>query len=449
MQNYLVEGVSGTGKTSVCRELRRRGFHAVDGDIDLANQGDPATGEPTDVPSHWHHLWDVDGVRALVADQTQRITFFCGGSRNVSTFVDLFDAVFVLEVDRTTLDRRLERRPEGEFGARQSERDLIARLHRTGEDTPVNGVRIDATAPLAHVVDEILRRAPPTELLSASTAVEMPGDLVRRCGTVLAEYGPSTQDSGNVSFLVDVGPRQLFVKTAGVPGAAHPGSPAPHFDHDGRVRLLRNAVDLASSCAHPTLACLLNVIETPAGPALVYEAARGELIHVPGPERSDPTSAYQRFAQLPAEQLLAVFDALIDLHDALAAAGWVACDLYDGCLIVDFATAALTVIDLDTYRRGPSRNDMGRMFGSSHFMAPEELELGAVIDQRTTVFTLGRLVWHFGTRLSEAAERFCGPPAVADVVRQACRPSPGDRYADVGAFGRSWRAARTGSRSQS
>jgi len=30
MRNYLVEGVSGTGKTSVCKELQRRGYYAID-----------------------------------------------------------------------------------------------------------------------------------------------------------------------------------------------------------------------------------------------------------------------------------------------------------------------------------------------------------------------------------------------------------------------------------
>lgn len=95
IRNFLIEGVSGTGKTSVCRELRQRGYHAINGDTELAYQGDPETGEPTDgVPSHWHHIWRVDRVRALVADQTKRFTFFCGGSRNFSKFVDLFDAVF-------------------------------------------------------------------------------------------------------------------------------------------------------------------------------------------------------------------------------------------------------------------------------------------------------------------------------------------------------------------
>jgi gluconate kinase len=163
MHNYLIEGVSGTSKTSVCKNLRRRGFQAINGDTDLAYQGDPETGQPTDdVPSHWHHIWHVDRVRALVADQTERVTFFCGGSRNFTKFQNLFDEVFVLEIDLGTLNRRLDQRPEDEFGAQQSERDLIVRLHQTKEDTPKNAILIDASAPLANVVDEILRKAKAT-----------------------------------------------------------------------------------------------------------------------------------------------------------------------------------------------------------------------------------------------------------------------------------------------
>lgn len=157
VRNYLVEGVSGTGKTSVCHELRRRGFEAVNGDTDLAYQGDPATGRPTDgPPSHWHHIWAVDRVRALVADRREPVTFFCGGSRNVEAFLDLFDGAFVLEVDLDTLQLRLDERPEDEFGGTQSERELVLRLHRTKEDTPRGATTIDATAPLDHVVDAIL-----------------------------------------------------------------------------------------------------------------------------------------------------------------------------------------------------------------------------------------------------------------------------------------------------
>jgi serine/threonine protein kinase, bacterial len=281
-----------------------------------------------------------------------------------------------------------------------------------------------------------------SELLTVTSIAEYPGTYVRRHGTVVAEFDYVSQESGNLSWLVDTSAGRLFVKTAGSPGRQPPGALVPYLDHDARVRLLRNAIELAACCRHPALAQLLNVIETPAGPALIYECAMGELLGVARERRTDPASAYQRFAHLSADCLLAIFDVLLDLHAALAEAGWVASDLYDGCLMVDFATLRLTVVDLDSYRRGPGINDIGRMFGSTRFMAPEEFELGAQIDERTTVFNLGRLVWHFGTRLSEQVEDFCGPPALAQVIQQACQPSRTARTSSVASFVDAWTSAR-------
>jgi len=100
----------------------------------------------------------VRRLQALVAEQHEPATFFCGGSRNFSRFIDLFDEVFVLDVNLETLHRRLDQRPRGEWGSKPSERDLIVRLHRTKEDIPRTGVVIDATPPLPAVVDEILRQ---------------------------------------------------------------------------------------------------------------------------------------------------------------------------------------------------------------------------------------------------------------------------------------------------
>ncbi|MDQ3431867.1 MAG: nucleoside kinase, partial [Actinomycetota bacterium] len=134
------------------------GYHAINGDRDLAYQGDPETGEAIDSAMHEHHIWDVRRVQAMVAEPHEPVIFFCGGSRNFSRFIDLFDEVFVLDVDLDTLHRRLDQRPRDEWGSKPSERDLIVRLHRTKEDIPDTGVVIDATPPLAAVVDEILRQ---------------------------------------------------------------------------------------------------------------------------------------------------------------------------------------------------------------------------------------------------------------------------------------------------
>ncbi|OWK23402.1 nucleoside kinase [Rhizobium yanglingense] len=168
-QDYLIEGVSGTGKTSVATELQQRGYHAIHGDRELAYQGDPQTGKPLDRSAHrqnsldvafWHehHLWDVDKVKSLVADRSHPISFFCGGSRNFHYFIDLFDGVFVLDVDLDTLKRRLASRPEDEFGGKPAEREVVVRLHATKEDNPKNATTIDATAPLTSVVDDILSK---------------------------------------------------------------------------------------------------------------------------------------------------------------------------------------------------------------------------------------------------------------------------------------------------
>ena len=279
-------------------------------------------------------------------------------------------------------------------------------------------------------------------LLTARTTTDSPETLVRRSGRVVDQFDHRTQDSGNVSWVVKTDDGHFFVKTAGTPGPPPAGVPVPYLDHAGRVGLLRNAVDLARSCSHPCLARLRNVVETPYGPALVYDYARGDLVHRTADRQTEPDSAYQRFAHLGARQLLSHLDSIIDLHHHLAESGWVACDLYDGCLLVDFDTARVTVIDLDSYRRGPFLNTMGVMFGSSRFMAPEEFQLGARIDQRTTVYTLGRLVWHFATRLTERADQFCGSAAARAVVQQAVDPERGNRFDTVDLFASAWRRAR-------
>ena len=162
IKNYLIDGVSCAGKTTVCDELQRRGYHAIHGDRELAYWGDPKTGEPVTgyagAQRTW--MWNVATVSALVADHTHAATFFCGGSRNADRFIDLFDGVFVLAIDLETLNQRLDARPADAWGGSASEGESFARLqHATNEGLPTNAIIIDATAPLSSVVDTILEHA--------------------------------------------------------------------------------------------------------------------------------------------------------------------------------------------------------------------------------------------------------------------------------------------------
>lgn len=167
VRNYLIDGVSGSGKTAVAAELQRRGYQAIHGERELAYRGDPGTGlaiapdsgTPTADWLSEHHIWDVEKVKAYIAGKAEPVTFFCGGSRNSSQFIDWLDGVFVLEVDVNTMNRRIDERlalDPADFGATPEERDFISRRLATMEDLPKSAMGIDATGPVARVVDDIL-----------------------------------------------------------------------------------------------------------------------------------------------------------------------------------------------------------------------------------------------------------------------------------------------------
>lgn len=167
IRNYLVEGVSCSGKTSVATELQRQGYHAIHGDRELAYKGDPRTGLPLleklaeemDLDfsfPHRHNLWRVEKLRALAADQSRPATFFCGGARNFPAFIDLFDKVFILNLDKATLEKRLLCRPADEFGGKPEERGFILALHESRQDVPTDGIVINSARPVRTIVAELL-----------------------------------------------------------------------------------------------------------------------------------------------------------------------------------------------------------------------------------------------------------------------------------------------------
>jgi serine/threonine-protein kinase len=261
-----------------------------------------------------------------------------------------------------------------------------------------------------------------------------PAEHLSQAGAIFATFDARTRDSGNVSFGVEAGGRRWFVKTAG-----DPADPAPFLPHGERVALLENAQRLARSVSHPALPALRGVAQSAWGPMLVYAWAPGELVRVPEARRADPQSSYQRFRRLPADELTAAIDTILDAHLALCGAGWVAGDFYDGAVIYDFAGRQTWLIDLDSYHRGPFANEMGRMFGSSRFMAPEEFERGARIDERTTVFTLGRTISVFLGDGDLGLAGFRGGEAQYRAMVTACNPDPAARWQSVAELVAAWR----------
>jgi serine/threonine-protein kinase len=172
----------------------------------------------------------------------------------------------------------------------------------------------------------------------------------------------------------------------------------------------------------------------------VYEWFPGELVGVPRRERPDHGSAFTRFTALPLPILCPSLSTNFHVHAKLAERGWIASDFYDGCVMYDFSTHDLRLVDLDHCRHGAFTNKMGRMFGSTRFMALEEQALGAEINERTTVFNMGRCVTVF---LREPSLQLQSPAtsAILRVEEKACQENPSRRYNSMADFLHAWQKA--------
>lgn len=254
--------------------------------------------------------------------------------------------------------------------------------------------------------------------------------VLNRLGRVFAIFDARTQDSGHISYgIVDDEGRRWFVKTAG-DGTVSPGGAT----RQERVAALRHAAAIQHGLDHPALVPLEAVIEASDGVAIVHHWFDGELLRSRPERRDDPTEAYSLFRALPATDIVAALDCVIDLHVILERSGWIAGDFYDGCLMYDFGARGIKVIDLEAYRHGPYVNGVGRLPGSTRFMAPEEHLSGAAITASTTVYNLGKML---GIFLASNLRH----PGIAAVLARATETAPEHRPSSVAELQQEWRSA--------
>jgi adenylate kinase family enzyme len=174
MNKYLVTGVATSGKTTIARELQKRGYSAFDTEPikGLHVWIEKATGKslPPDLEitsaadwvDRYDPSWDEKRLRQLLDTPRSEPTFFCGSAANQEGLYGLFDKVFLLAIDDQTLIRRLQNADrENEFGRRPGELEVILGWYKAFQDrTKASGaIIIDATQPLDKVINEILTKA--------------------------------------------------------------------------------------------------------------------------------------------------------------------------------------------------------------------------------------------------------------------------------------------------
>ncbi|MCR8842280.1 serine/threonine protein kinase [Paenibacillus sp. SC116] len=249
------------------------------------------------------------------------------------------------------------------------------------------------------------------------------------------------QDSGNISFGIERNGEQLFVKYAGARTEHYTG------ESEAAVANLKAAAQLYEELSHPALIKLIEHFEAGSGYATVFEWIEGESLHphwsFPPPLKyTHPDSPCYRFKQLSIEMRLASLDRIFDFHVHMERKNYVAVDFYDGSLIYNFTTNEMNICDIDYYHKKPLINTLGTFYGSKRFMSPEEFILGAPIDERTNVFTMGAMAFALlGGELDRSFSKWDAGRELHEVALLAVSEDRALRYANVAVLKEAWDTA--------
>jgi dephospho-CoA kinase len=144
--------MSGTGKSTVLAELRRRGYDVVETD-------EPEWMEWSNEDGGY--VWREDRVAELLAREREAPLFVSGTVSNQGRFYPDFDAVVLLSAPLEVLLGRIEHRTKNDFGKTPAERerivsDFAAFEHRLRATCTHD---LDATQPIDDIVAELIQVA--------------------------------------------------------------------------------------------------------------------------------------------------------------------------------------------------------------------------------------------------------------------------------------------------
>ncbi len=203
--------------------------------------------------------------------------------------------------------------------------------------------------------------------------------FLRKYGRVFKVF--DDQDSGNICFGLESGGERYFLKFAGAPTARRSCTQAE------AIANLKASLPLYEALRHESLIDLLGAEDIGGGYAALFRWADGICMG----RMYDQDHA--EFMALPTEDRLRVYHEVLRFLDHVNRRGYVAVDFYDGSVMYDVKAGKTTICDIDFFQKKPYRNQMGRMWGSSIFMSPEEYELGAPIDEKTNVYAAGAMAF--------------------------------------------------------
>lgn len=211
--------------------------------------------------------------------------------------------------------------------------------------------------------------------------------------------------SGCISFGIEKDNKKYFFKIAGAK------SINAEVSEKESIRLLKNAVIKYKAIKHDNLIKYIDSFEYKEFFVVIYEYAEGECLfdhwNFDKYKNTKEITPLMKFKSLSIEKRLNVVEKLFTFFETFINCGYVAVDFYDSSIIYNFKNDTVTFCDIDLFRKLPTTNDLGQdYFGTKRLKSPEENELGAPIDELTSEFTLGAIIFDIFSEVKNTDKRY-------------------------------------------
>lgn len=252
-------------------------------------------------------------------------------------------------------------------------------------------------------------------------------NFVESYGRVLRVF--DQLNSGLLCFMIENNEKRYFLKYAGAPTLKSMET------REQSVRHLRLAAARYETLRHPALAAFRGARDYGSGFACLFDWLDG-LPLAPLKENTERLRAATLMVRLK------MMDALVDLHVMAEEQGLVVCGLQDTQLIYQPQSAKLMLTHIDDYLQMPALNLRGRQPGSPFYLAPEAYQMGAALDETTTVYAMGAIAFRlFGDWIGQKKEGWEASLHLYEVAARALLKDRNLRFQSTLRFQEAWREA--------
>jgi dephospho-CoA kinase len=170
-QRYFITGIAGTGKSTICTELAKRGYGTIEVDEEhgLTRWVNKETGEigewfsgiGIDWINNHDWVWDSGKLEELLNKDENKPVFVCGITSNQEKDLHLFDKIFLLRANQDTVRKRLMgRKTKDAFGQTEDEIEHIFDWSEDFENNMISKgvIAVNADGSTGEIIEDILSR---------------------------------------------------------------------------------------------------------------------------------------------------------------------------------------------------------------------------------------------------------------------------------------------------